>query len=189
MKILVIDNYDSFTYNLVHYLEMFTNAPIKVYRNNQIRLKEINQYDKIVLSPGPGLPDEAGILIPLIKEYAHIKSILGICLGQQAIAQAFGGTLQNLQKVYHGVKTPLTIIQPSESLFENIPNVFMAGRYHSWVVNTQTLPQCLQTTVVDEEGHCMGFSHKIYNVKAVQFHPESILTEHGKKVIENWLKQ
>lgn len=189
MKILVLDNYDSFTYNLVHYLEMFTNASIKVYRNNQITIKEVGQYDKIVLSPGPGLTDEAGILNPLIKEYAHTKSILGICLGQQAIAQTFGGTLHNLKKVYHGVKTPLTIIQPNEPLFNNVPSVFMAGRYHSWVVDNQTLPQCLQTTVVDEEGHCMGISHKTYNVKAVQFHPESILTEHGKKVIENWLKQ
>lgn len=189
MKILVLDNYDSFTYNLVHYLEMFTSAPISVYRNDEITLDKINQYNKILLSPGPGLPGEAGILIPLIKEYAHTKSILGICLGQQAIAQAFGGTLQNLKKVYHGVKTPLTIICPDEPLFHNIPNRFMAGRYHSWVVDNQTLPRCLQTTVVDEEGHCMGISHKTYNVKAVQFHPESILTEHGKKIIENWLKQ
>jgi anthranilate synthase component 2 len=168
---------------------MFTDNSIHVFRNNEITLEKVNEYDKILLSPGPGLPKEAGILIPLIKKYAPTKNILGICLGLQAIVEAFGGKLNNLEKVYHGVKTPMKIIQPNEILFKNMPTVFMGGRYHSWVADKNTLPNCLQTTIIDNEDNIMAVSHKTLQVKAVQFHPESILTEFGKKIIQNWIEQ
>ncbi len=189
MKILVLDNFDSFTYNLVHYIEMFTDAPVHVFRNTEITIEKINEYDKILLSPGPGLPKEAGILIPLVEKYAHTKNILGVCLGLQAIVEVFGGKLHNLDKVFHGVKTPLKITQPNDTLFKNMPNVFMGGRYHSWVADKNTLPNCLQTTVIDDDENIMGVSHKTLQVKAVQFHPESILTEYGKIIIQNWVEQ
>ena len=187
MKILVLDNYDSFTYNLVHYLEKVSDAEIEVYRNDKIDLKDIARFDKILLSPGPGIPSEAGILLDVIKTYASSKSILGVCLGQQAIAEAFGGSLSNLKEVFHGVATPIDIIA-HDTLFDNIPNRLNVGRYHSWVVNTEDLPKELIVTAVDAEGHIMALKHKTFDVKGVQFHPESILTEHGLQMIENWVK-
>lgn len=188
MKILVIDNYDSFTYNLVHYLEKVTDATVEVYRNDKINLEEIERYDKILLSPGPGIPSEAGILLDVIKKYAPTKSILGVCLGQQAIAEAFGGSISNLKDVFHGVATPVNILVEDE-LFDNIPKKLNVGRYHSWAVNKQDLPKDLEITVVDESGSIMGLRHKTYDLRGVQFHPESVLTEHGLQIIENWVKK
>lgn len=185
-KILIIDNYDSFTYNLVHYLEGDRRI-ITVLRNDEVSLDEIAGYDKIVLSPGPGVPDDAGMLKAIIKEYAPLKSMLGICLGQQAIAEVFGGSLFNLEKVYHGVATSVTILVDNEPLFAGIESPFMAGRYHSWSVDPATFPDVLEVTSTDENGIIMSLRHKIYNVSAVQFHPESILTPQGKKIIDNWL--
>ena len=188
MKILVLDNYDSFTYNLVHYLEKVSDAEIEVHRNDKISLKEIERFDKILLSPGPGIPSEAGILIDVIKTYASTKSILGVCLGQQAIAEAFGGSLSNLTEVFHGVATPIEIIV-DDVLFKNIPRKLNVGRYHSWAVNKHDLPNELEIIAVDESGSIMGLRHKTYDVRAVQFHPESVLTEHGLKMIENWVNE
>ena len=188
MRILVLDNYDSFTYNLVHYLEKVSDAEIEVHRNDKISLKEIERFDKILLSPGPGIPSEAGILIDVIKIYAPTKSILGVCLGQQAIAEAFGGSLSNLKEVFHGVATPIEIIT-DDILFKNIPKKLNVGRYHSWAVNKNDLPNELEVTAVDENGSIMGLRHKMYNVRGVQFHPESVLTEHGLKMIENWVSE
>lgn len=187
MKILVLDNYDSFTYNLVHYLERVSDASIEVHRNDKITLKEIEKFDKILLSPGPGIPSEAGILLDVIKTYASSKSILGVCLGQQAIAEAFGGSLSNLSEVFHGVSTPIEIIT-EDSLFKNIPKKLNVGRYHSWAVNKDNLPSDLVVTAVDEQGSIMALKHETYDVKGVQFHPESVLTEHGLQMIENWIK-
>lgn len=186
MKILVLDNYDSFTYNLVHYLEKVSDAAIEVHRNDKITLKEIEQFDKILLSPGPGIPSEAGILLEVIKMYASTKSILGVCLGQQAIAEAFGGSLDNLSEVFHGVSTPIEIIA-EDLLFKNIPPKINVGRYHSWAVNKIDLPKDLEVTAVDEQGSIMALKHKTYDVRGVQFHPESVLTEHGLQMIENWV--
>lgn len=186
MKILVIDNYDSFTYNLVHYIEKITDAQVDVFRNDKISLPEIEQYDKILLSPGPGIPSEAGILLDVIKKYAPTKSIFGVCLGQQAIAEAFGGSISNLKEVFHGVATPVNILV-EDSLFKDIPKKLNVGRYHSWAVNQHDLPEQLEVTVVDESGSIMGLRHKTYDLRGVQFHPESVLTEHGLKMIENWI--
>lgn len=186
MKILVFDNYDSFTYNLVHYIEQATNADIEVRRNDKISLKEIEQFDKILLSPGPGLPSDAGILSDVIKTYAPSKSILGVCLGMQAIAESFGGSIINLTEVYHGVAMPAEVIV-DDLLYKNIPQKLNVGRYHSWVVNKNDLPDELEVTCVDNSGNIMGLRHKIYDVRGVQFHPESILTEHGLKIIKNWV--
>lgn len=188
MKILVIDNYDSFTYNLVHYLEKVTDATVEVYRNDKISLAEIDRFDKILLSPGPGVPSEAGILLDVIKKYAPTKSILGVCLGQQAIAEAFGGSISNLKDVFHGVATPVSILV-EDQLFKNIPKKLNVGRYHSWAVNQQDLPKELEVTVVDETGSIMGLRHKTYDLRGVQFHPESVLTEHGLQMIENWVNK
>ncbi len=188
MKILVFDNYDSFTYNLVHYIEEIVGYKVDVYRNDQIALDEIEKYDKILLSPGPGIPKDAGILIPLIQKYGPTKSIMGVCLGEQAVAEAFGGTISNLSKVYHGVATSVSVDSTKEYLFEGLPKEVNVGRYHSWVVNEEGLPDCLQVTSRDEEGQIMGINHKEYDVRGVQFHPESILTEHGKEIIKNWLE-
>ncbi len=185
-KILVIDNYDSFTYNLVHYLEDL-NCEVTVYRNDEFDIDEIAIFDKIVLSPGPGIPDEAGLLKAVIAKYAPTKSILGVCLGQQAIGEVFGGTLSNLDKVYHGVATKVKTVVDDESLFDGMGNEFEVGRYHSWVVNTD-LPDVLEATSFDENGQIMSLRHKIFDVKGVQFHPESVLTPNGKKILENWLK-
>ncbi len=186
--VLVIDNYDSFTYNLVHLLQEL-NTPYVVVRNDKFNLEEVEQYDKILLSPGPGIPEEAGLLMDVIRTYASSKSILGICLGQQAIAEVFGGTLYNMPKPLHGVATPINIIDKEEKLFENFPSNSMIGRYHSWAVEDKTLPNSLKVTAVDPSGVIMAISHKEYDVKGMQFHPESILTENGKILIGNWLKE
>jgi anthranilate synthase component 2 len=189
MKILVFDNYDSFTYNLVQLIrEIATTAQVEVFRNDEIALEEVKGYDKILLSPGPGIPSESGLLLPLIKEYAATKSIFGVCLGQQAIGESFGGSLSNLSKVYHGVATPVHLTTTS-SLFEGLPNSFNVGRYHSWVVNEEDLPADLMITSKDEEGYIMSLEHKTYDVKGVQYHPESVLTPEGAKIIANWLKK
>ncbi len=185
MKILVLDNYDSFTYNLVHYLEKAGEEhTIDVFRNDQIGLEEMEIYDKIVLSPGPGLPSQAGIMIDLIKRYASTKSIIGICLGHQAIAEAFGAKLKRLDIVYHGVTSLIDIVQP-DYVFENLPNSFNVGRYHSWVVTE--LPSELISTSCDEKGNIMSIKHKLYDLRGIQFHPESILTDYGLQIISNWI--
>lgn len=184
--ILVIDNYDSFTYNLVHYLEDL-NCEVTVYRNDEFEMEEIARFDKIVLSPGPGIPEEAGLLKQVIQQYGPSKSIFGVCLGQQAIGEVYGGTLSNLDKVYHGVATTVTKAVNDELLFEGLDNEFEVGRYHSWVVDAN-LPDCLEATSFDENGQVMSLRHKTYDVRGVQFHPESVLTPNGKKMLENWVK-
>ena len=185
-KVIIIDNYDSFTYNLVHYLEDL-NAEVTVFRNDEFELKELEKFDKILLSPGPGIPEEAGLLLDVIKKYASTKSILGICLGQQAIGEVFGGSLINLEKVYHGVASKVKITK-EDSLFNNLPTEFEVGRYHSWVINPDDFPEDLEITSVDENGEIMSIRHKTFDVKGVQYHPESILTPNGKKILENWLE-
>ena len=187
-KIIVIDNYDSFTYNLVHYLEDL-NCEVTVYRNDEFDIEELQKFDKILLSPGPGIPDEAGLLKDVIKAYSATKSILGVCLGQQAIAEVFGGSLINLEKVYHGVATNIKIQVQDEPLFKGLESEIEVGRYHSWVVNPTDFPEVLEITSLDENGQIMSLRHKAYDVRAVQFHPESILTPHGKKILENWVAQ
>lgn len=184
-KILVIDNYDSFTYNLVHYLEDL-DCEVTVKRNDQLTLDEVDAFDKIVLSPGPGIPDEAGLLKDIIAKYASTKSIFGVCLGQQAIGEVFGGSLINLDEVYHGIATKINITT-ADALFEGLPKEIKVGRYHSWVVDSN-LPEVLEATSFDENGQVMSLRHKLYDVCAVQFHPESVLTPDGKKILENWLK-
>jgi anthranilate synthase component 2 len=186
-NILVIDNYDSFTYNLVYYIEKVTGVSPSVFRNDEISLEQIEKFDKILLSPGPGVPADAGICVDLIRQYAPTKSILGICLGHQAIGEAFGGRILNLSSVYHGVATPILLTDRNESLFANIPSSIIGGRYHSWVVSGDHLPDCLSVTCEDENGIIMGISHRTYNVKGLQFHPESVLTEHGMDIITNWI--
>lgn len=187
-KILVFDNYDSFTYNLVQIIEQIIDEKVDVYRNDQIALKDIEKYDKIILSPGPGIPEEAGILLEVIKKYAPTKSIFGVCLGQQAIAEAFGGSLINLSEIYHGVATEAT--QTSEHhIFNNLPKTLEVGRYHSWAVNPDDFPEELEITSIDKNGMIMSLKHKTYDVHAVQYHPESILTPDGKKILENFLKK
>jgi anthranilate synthase component 2 len=186
MKIAVIDNYDSFTYNLVHYLEDL-NGQVTVFRNDELELEELESFDKILLSPGPGIPDEAGLLKLIIAKYAATKSILGVCLGQQAIGEVFGGSLTNLEKVYHGVATKVNQTVTDESLFNDLPNEFEVGRYHSWVVNANDFPETLEVTSTDENGQIMSLRHKTFDVKGVQFHPESVLTPHGKTILKNWL--
>ncbi|SNR78309.1 anthranilate synthase component 2 [Maribacter sedimenticola] len=183
-KILVIDNYDSFTYNLVHYLEEL-GCEVIVKRNDQLTLDEVDAFQKIVLSPGPGIPDEAGLLKQIIATYAPTKSIFGVCLGQQAIAEVFGGSLINLDEVYHGIATKINITK-EDLIFTDMPKEIEVGRYHSWVVNAN-LPNELEATSVDENGQVMSLRHKKYDVRAVQFHPESVLTPQGKKMLENWL--
>jgi anthranilate synthase component 2 len=192
MKILVFDNYDSFTYNLVHLVEKITHNKVDVYRNDEIALEKVKNYDKIILSPGPGIPDEAGLLLPLIKEYASSKSILGVCLGHQAIGQAFGGTLVNLSTVYHGVATKIEVRSQGSGarsqLFEGLPDELEVGRYHSWVVSRENFPEELEITAEDENGMIMGLQHKKFDVQGVQFHPESVLTPKGEDILRNWLK-
>jgi len=185
-KILVIDNYDSFTYNLVHYLQDL-NCEVTVYRNDEFDIDEVKKFDKILLSPGPGVPDEAGLLKEVIKTYSSSKSILGVCLGQQAIGEVFGGSLTNLDKVYHGVATNVTILVDDENLFNGLEKEIEVGRYHSWVINPQDFPESLEITSVDENGQIMSIRHRTLDVKGVQFHPESVLTPHGKKMLENWV--
>ena len=186
MKILLFDNYDSFTYNLLHILKEF-GADVEVFRNDKITLDEVDRFDKIVLSPGPGIPEEAGILLPLIRRYAPTKSILGVCLGEQAIGEAFGAKLINLTEVHHGVSSDVRIVA-NDPLFNSLGPILRVGRYHSWVVSQEDLPDCLEVTAVDlVEGQIMGLRHKEYNVRGIQFHPESVLTPQGKEIIKNWL--
>jgi anthranilate synthase component 2 len=188
LKILVFDNYDSFTYNLVHLVEKITHVKVDVYRNDQIPLEKVKAYDKIILSPGPGIPTEAGLLLPLIKEYASTKCILGVCLGHQAIGEAFGGTIVNLSDVYHGVATNCNITKHSP-LFEGLGDNLEIGRYHSWVVAKENFPGELEITAEDDNGYIMGLQHKTYDVQGVQFHPESVLTPKGEAIMRNWLKR
>ena len=187
MKILILDNYDSFTYNLVQYFEEITGIRPDVARNDEIILEAVGAYDKIILSPGPGLPKDAGILCNVIKTYASTKSILGVCLGLQAIGEVFGASLENLNDVYHGMATPVEILVKSEPIFEGLPELIEVGRYHSWVVSNQKLPDSLEVTAVDANGHIMAMTHKKYDVRGVQFHPESIMTKEGMKMLENWV--
>jgi len=184
-NILVIDNYDSFTYNLVHYLEDL-NCQVAVVRNDQLQLEDVEPFEKIVLSPGPGIPDEAGLLKPIIKTYASTKSILGVCLGMQAIGEVFGATLENLDIVYHGIQTKVHITSKDEILFKGLPPTIEVGRYHSWVVKGE-LPTCLEITSVDENQQIMALRHKEFDIKGVQFHPESVLTPDGKTMLKNWI--
>ena len=185
MKILLLDNYDSFTYNLVQLVRENTSYMINVYRNNEIGLDQVNEYDKIIISPGPGLPHESGILCEMIKHFHTSKHILGICLGMQAIAEVLGGKLNNINEPMHGVSTPVK--HTSSKLFKNIPEEFLAGRYHSWEVDRNTLPEILTVTCSDELNTIMAIEHKTLNICGVQFHPESILTEYGKEIILNFL--
>ena len=184
-KVLVIDNYDSFTYNLVHYLEDL-NCEVTVKRNDKLTLEEVNAFNKIVLSPGPGIPDEAGLLKEIIKTYAPTKSILGVCLGQQAIGEVFGGKIINLDTVFHGVATEVKVTVDDESLFNGLEKEFPVGRYHSWVVDAN-LPEVLEATSFDENGQIMSLRHKFYDVRGVQYHPESVLTPNGKQILKNWI--
>ena len=217
MKILVFDNYDSFTYNLVHLVEKILHQKVDVYRNDQIPLEKVDEYDRIILSPGPGIPAEAGMLLPLIKAYASSKSILGVCLGHQAIGEAFGGKLVNLSTVFHGVATPIRVLSnelsvvveetthqkakrsfgdeesqsvthhPSNDLYKGLPEELEVGRYHSWIVSDENFPQDLQVTARDSNNYIMGLRHKEYDVQGVQFHPESVLTPVGEQIMRNWL--
>src|SRR5262245_37428384 len=211
MRILVFDNYDSFTYNLVHLVEKILHEKVDVHRNDQIPLEKVKEYDKIILSPGPGIPEEAGLLLRLIKEYASSKSILGVCLGHQAIGEAFGGKLINLSTVYHGVATKVRVVSRessakrerpdikestnsrltshvSRNLFEGLPDEFEAGRYHSWIVSEENFPNELEVTARDDNNYIMALQHKSYDVQGVQFHPESVLTPVGENILRNWLK-
>lgn len=185
-KIIVIDNYDSFVYNLVHYLEEF-NAEVQVRRNDKVTIEEISNFDKILLSPGPGIPEEAGLLKKIIETYAEEKPILGVCLGQQAIMEVFGGKLINLAQVHHGVATEIEITDETDFVFKHLPNKIMVGRYHSWVVDP-VLPDSLLPTSVDENGQIMSLKHKTFDIRGLQFHPESVLTPEGKQMIKNWVE-
>jgi anthranilate synthase component 2 len=203
MNILVFDNYDSFTYNLVHLVEKILHQKVDVFRNDEIPLEKVKEYDKIILSPGPGIPEEAGLLLPLIKEYAATKSILGVCLGHQAIGEAFGGKLVNLSTVYHGIATEIMVVKSetlngkqgdsrltshvSRNLFKGLPDRFEVGRYHSWVVSDENFPEELEITARDDNNYIMGLQHKKYDVQGVQFHPESVLTPRGEEIMKNWL--
>lgn len=187
MKLLLFDNYDSFTYNLRHVL-LELGAEVEVRRNDRITLDEVAAFDKVVLSPGPGIPSEAGLLLPLIERYAPVKPVLGVCLGEQAIGKAFGARLTNLEHVFHGVCSDIRVVV-RDPMFAGLESGFRAGRYHSWVVDTEDFPDCLEITAVDAvEGRIMALRHKVYDVRGVQFHPESILTPHGKTILRNWLR-
>ena len=198
MKILVFDNYDSFTYNLVHLVEKITHEKVDVYRNDEIALEKVAEYDKIILSPGPGIPEEAGLLLPLIKQYASTKSILGVCLGHQAIGEAFGGKLVNLSTVFHGVATKIQVgggqwavgsghLGAHSKLFNALDDEIEVGRYHSWIVSDENFPKELEVTARDENNYIMALQHKTFDVQGVQFHPESVLTPEGEKIMKNWL--
>lgn len=186
-KILLLDNYDSFTYNLFHYIEEFDGIEVEVSRNDEIDLHSVGGYDGIILSPGPGLPRESGKLVPLINRYKDSKRIFGVCLGQQAIAELFGGELENLEQVYHGVSSPIVIQEPKHYIFKDMPSIIDVGRYHSWVVSHTNLPECLRVDAMDFDGRIMALSHRKLDICAVQFHPESILTPLGKQILFNWL--
>lgn len=185
-RILLVDNYDSFTYNLLHAVKELGAADVEVYRNDRIALEKVDEFDKIILSPGPGIPQEAGLLLPIIRRYAPSKCILGVCLGHQAIGEAFGARLENLKEVYHGVQTPVQIIA-DDALFAGLGNTIEVGRYHSWIVSKEGFPDCLEVTAVSNEGQIMALRHKKYNVHGIQFHPESVLTPQGKTILQNFL--
>lgn len=185
-KILIFDNYDSFTYNLLHLVRELGETDVEVHRNDKITLDEVERFDKIILSPGPGIPAEAGMLLPLIRRYAPTKSILGVCLGHQAIGESFGATLENLKEVYHGVQTPVEIIV-DEPLFAGLPREIEVGRYHSWVVSPEGFPDSLEITARDASGQIMALRHRNYDVRGIQFHPESVLTPEGSTMIRNFL--
>ncbi len=187
MKIAVIDNYDSFTWNLVHLVNALNDSEAGVFRNDRLDPAELACYDGIILSPGPGIPSEAGLLKKIISEYAGKIPIFGVCLGMQAIAEVFGGALRNLSVVYHGVDTDIKVTDPSHRIFRDVPEVFKGGRYHSWIVDGNTLPSSLQITACDDENNVMALAHKEYDVCGVQFHPESILTPMGGKILANWM--
>lgn len=191
MKILVFDNYDSFTYNLVHLVEKIIHEKVDVFRNDQIDLESVQQYDKIILSPGPGVPSEAGLMMKLIETYAPTKSILGVCLGHQAIGEVFGARLNNLDTVFHGVATPIDVEQyrlsRKNDVFMDLPSTLEVGRYHSWVVSSSEFPDSLEITARDHNGYIMGLAHREYDVQGVQFHPESVLTPFGEKILSNWV--
>lgn len=187
MKTVIIDNYDSFTYNLVHLVKEL-GAEIEVYRNDQFALEDLEKFDKILLSPGPGIPSEAGLLLDVIRRYAGRKPILGICLGEQAIGEAFGGTLVNLSDVFHGVQTPCHVVA-EDYVFAGLPEDLMVGRYHSWVVDAASLPDCLEATALSDEGQVMALRHREHDIHGIQFHPESVLTPDGKQMIKNWLEK
>lgn len=189
MKILILDNYDSFTFNLFHIVESLLSDgdTLEVYRNDQMDLDAVGQYNKIIISPGPGLPEKAGITCKLIRRYAPEKSILGVCLGHQAIVEVFGGRLQNLEQVLHGVSIPTNVIKPHALLFRHCPDVFETGRYHSWVADPDTLPKELEITAIDASGNIMALQHKTFDVHGVQFHPESVMTPVGRLILKNWV--
>lgn len=191
MKILIFDNYDSFTYNLVHVVEKIISDKVDIYRNDKIPLEKVNDYDKIILSPGPGIPVESGLLLPLIKEYASSKSILGVCLGQQAIGETFGGSLINLSTAYHGVATKIKVnpkrTTAKNDIFKSMDDELEVGRYHSWIVSKENFPADLEITAEDENGYIMALRHKTFDVQGVQFHPESVLTPMGEQMMRNWL--
>ena len=187
MSILVLDNYDSFTYNLVHYVKSITDEPVEVFRNDEITVDEVGRFDKIIISPGPGLPKDAGIIEEVIRTYGKAKRILGVCLGHQAIAEVFGGSLINLEEVHHGVSTSATVKCKDELMFKGLPEQLEVGRYHSWVVDPATLPEDLEVTSEDDQGVIMSMRHKSLDIKGIQFHPESVLTPHGMEIIRNWI--
>lgn len=187
VKILLFDNYDSFTYNLVHVIKSLGYEDVDVYRNDKIELSQIDQYDKIILSPGPGIPYEAGLMMQLIEQYADKKSILGVCLGHQAIGEAFGGTLENIPTVFHGVQTAINIVS-EDYIFAGLPKQIQAGRYHSWIVSNKNLPADIEVTAIDDQGDIMALKHKKFDLHGVQFHPESILTPDGKRIIQNFIE-
>ena len=195
MRILIFDNYDSFTYNLVHLVEKILHEKVEVFRNDGISMEQVKEFDKIILSPGPGIPSEAGMLLPLVKEYASSKSILGVCLGHQAIGEAFGAKLINLSTVFHGVATPIKIVEgiaPSshlDRLFDGSDGPEEVGRYHSWIVSEEDLPEELMVTARDDNRYIMAMEHRTYDVQGVQFHPESILTPGGERMMRNWLRK
>lgn len=186
MKIAIIDNYDSFTYNLSHLVKEL-GAEVSVMRNDQFAMNDLQAYDKIILSPGPGIPSEAGLLLDVIRTYAGKKPMLGVCLGHQAIGEVFGAELTNLSEVYHGVQTEGTQLG-NDPIFATLPERIAMGRYHSWVVSRDHFPQCLEITALSDDGMIMALRHKQYNIHGIQFHPESVLTPQGRTIIDNWLK-
>lgn len=188
MKILILDNYDSFTYNLVHMVEKITGNFPAVFRNDEISIEDVGNYDMIILSPGPGIPDEAGILKEVIKTYAGIKPIFGVCLGLQAITEVFGGTIINLDEVFHGVATEMRVTDTNATIFKDVSETFLAARYHSWAATDENFPEEIQVTARDEDGLIQAIEHKRFNISAVQFHPESILTDVGEKLVRNFIK-
>lgn len=185
MKVVIIDNYDSFTYNLSHLVKEL-GAEVTVVRNDQFHLEELEQYSKIILSPGPGIPSEAGLLLDVIRTYAGRKPILGVCLGHQAIGEVFGAKLENLSDVFHGVATPCHIVA-DDPIFSGLERDITIGRYHSWVVSREDLPDCLEVTAESDEGQIMALRHRELNVRGIQFHPESVLTPDGRKMLQNWM--